>query len=602
MKRLSYFLYIGLICLTGSCDDSLDRFPKDGLAPENYFNNETELKTYSNQFYWMLPGAGLGYGENSDVAINFALSPEIQGTRIVPNSGGGWDWGGLRNINTLLKYSHRCKNIEIKEQYEGVARFFRTWFYFNKIKRFGDVPWCDKVLESNDPELFKARDSREIVMQNILEDIDFAIEKLPTNKSVDRVTKWTALALKSRLCLFEGTFRKYHGLDGWEFYLQQSVEASSSFIENAPYGVWQGSTKPYRDLFASYNAIDEEVILARDYSRELKVFHDANFHLRGTTSGRPGLNKKIVNSYLMKDGSRFTEKEGWETASYVAEMKDRDPRLTQTIVEPGHIRVKDETNTVLAPDFLASTTGYQIQKWDAGAAGDGWQCSFNDFIVFRAAEVYLNYAEAKAELGTLTQGDLDISIKKIRDRVGMPNMDMAVANANPDPYLSSKETGYPQVTGANKGIILEIRRERTIELIMEGFRYDDIVRWKEGKVFEQEFYGMYFEPFTEGSGENMYRCYDMNGDGVIADRTDYVDICLYTGTKPKVKGIIYYYKIGETFNLEDGIGGRIICHKQTEQKRVWDNAKDYLYPIPVQERMLNKNLTQNPGWKDGLPY
>ena len=107
--------------------------------------------------------------------------------------------------------------------------------------------------------------------------------------------------------------------------------------------------------------------------------------------------------------------------------------------------------------------------------------SSNDYILFRAAEVYLNYAEAKAELGTLTQEDLEISIKKIRDRVGMPNIDMFAANANPDPYLCAPETGYRNVTDPNKGVILEIRRERTIELCLEGHRYYDIIRWKEGK-------------------------------------------------------------------------------------------------------------------------
>ncbi|MEG1839479.1 MAG: RagB/SusD family nutrient uptake outer membrane protein, partial [Bacteroidaceae bacterium] len=132
MKKNPLSIIFILIFLMTSCDDSLDRFPLDGFSPENYFNNEIELKTYSNQFYSMLPSAGSGYGENSDVIINFTLSPEIQGSRVIPNSGAGWDWGMLHNINLMLQYSYRCKNTEIREQYEGIARFFRAWFYFEK--------------------------------------------------------------------------------------------------------------------------------------------------------------------------------------------------------------------------------------------------------------------------------------------------------------------------------------------------------------------------------------------------------------------------------------------------------------------------------------
>ncbi|BCI63263.1 RagB/SusD family nutrient uptake outer membrane protein [Coprobacter secundus] len=609
MRKINYSVIFFLMLLFIACDDKLDRFPLDSFAPENYFNNESELQTFSNQFYWLVPSAVAGYGENSDVILNHTMTPEMQGTRIVPNSGGGWDWGSLRNINLLLKYSYRCEDVDVREHYEGIARFFRAWFYFEKVKRFGDVPWYDKVLGSTDPELMKPRDSREFVMTKILEDLEFAIKKIPATKSTERITHWTALALKSRICLFEGTFRKYHQLGDWEKYLTQCVDASEKLMSSNQYRIYQNGAYPYRDLFASVSAIEDEVILARRYSKELKVYHDANFHLRGLTGGRAGMSKKIVDSYLMKDGSRFTEQEGWKTMQYYEEMQNRDPRLTQTVVNPGHIRVADKTKTVLAPDFNASISGYQIQKWDAGPDGDGWQQSYNDFIVFRIAEIYLNYAEAKAELGTLIQEDLNISIKKIRDRVGMPNIDMNQANSNPDPYLESPVTGYRNVTGPNKGVILEIRRERTIELACEGHRYYDIIRWKEGKVFEQEFYGMYFNSLDKGTGENRYGLYDMNDGQIGYEDEDYVDICIYSGKQPsdneisETTIILFFYKLNELFRLENGVdGGRIICHDLKDNPRKWDEEKDYLYPIPVQERLLNHNLTQNPGWNDGLSF
>ena len=209
----------------------------------------------------------------------------------------------------------------------------------------------------------------------------------------------------------------------------------------------------------------------------------------------------------------------------------------------------------------------------------------------------MNYAEAKAELGTLTQDDLKISIKKIRDRVGMPNIDMDAANANPDPYLCALESGYQNVTGPNKGVILEIRRERTIELLLEGFRYYDIIRWKEGKVFEQPYKGMYFPGLTQGSGDNRYDVFDMN-DGTVGDK-EKVDICIYTGKKPSVKNIRKFYKLGDEFVLTDGDKGNIICHDIEKEPRQWREDRDYLYPIPTQERLLsNGTLSQNPNWSN----
>jgi len=147
---------------------------------------------------------------------------------------------------------------------------------------------------------------------------------------------------------------------------------------------------------------------------------------------------------------------------------------------------------------------------------DLYGASYNDLPLFRSAEVYLNFAEAKAELGTLTQSDLDKSIKLLRDRVGMQNIDLAAANASPDPYLMAEETGYPNVNGENLGVILEIRRERTIELFDEKFRFYDLIRWKNGQAITHKFLGMYFP--APGA-------YDLDGNGTL-------DVCFYTDDVP----------------------------------------------------------------------
>ena len=166
----------------------------------------------------------------------------------------------------------------------------------------------------------------------------------------------------------------------------------------------------------------------------------------------------------------------------------------------------------------------------------------------------------------------------------MTNLDMELANSKLDPYLMSAATGYPNVKGANQGVILEIRRERTIELAMEGFRYYDIMRWKEGKLFENDLLGIY----VPGPGT-----YDLDKDG-----TD--DVCFYVGTKP-AGNVPLYLEIGEQIRLSNGESGYIICHSLITKK--WNEDRDYLYPVPISERTLSNGvITQNPGWNDGLNF
>ena len=594
-KNIILYSFIALLSGTAGCSDMLDQYPLDAISPETYYNNADELRSATNQFYGMFPGAASGYTESADVVCTFNLPAEVQGIRTVPTSGGGWNWEYLRAVNFYLSHSVRCDDVDAREHFDGIARFFRAYFYFEKVKRFGEVPWFDRELSSTDPELFRPRDSRDFIMDKILDDLTYAINNISDKKDLYNVTHWTALALKSRICLFEGTYRKYHGIPGYEKFLDECATASKLFIDNAPYAIYKTGAQPYRDLFSSMNAIEEEV----NYDRAQNVMHEANANTLSPTYGRPGMNKKIVNSYLMTNGDRFTDQPGYEAMQYYDEMQNRDPRLTQTVVGPGYMRINSDK--VESPNFSSSTTGYQIIKWVTDASGDGYMGSSNDYILFRAAEVFLNYAEAKAELGTLTQEDLEISIKKIRDRVGMPNIDMLAANANPDPYLCAPETGYRNVTGPNKGVILEIRRERTIELCLEGHRYYDIIRWKEGKMFEQPFLGMYFPGLTQGSGDNRYDVFDMN-DGIAGDK-EKVDICIYTGKKPSVKNIRKFYKLGEEFVLTDGDKGNIICHDIEKEPRQWNEERDYFFPIPTTERSLtNGALTQNPGWNDGLDF
>lgn len=609
MKRYILPAIAIIACLT-SCSKFLDRTPKDTLAPENYFRNETDLQLFSNTFYNNLLNKE-PYSEQSDQLVCLNLSAFLRGgnSRTVPNSGGGWGsgsgaWGDLRKMNTLLEYIGQCEDKDAVVKYTALTRFFRAYFYFNMVVRFGDVPWIDEQLESNSDNLYRPRDSREVVMGHMLDDIDYAIEHLPAAVSPYRVNRWTALALKARFCLFEGTFRKYHSpavhpemyvvdlpADSRSAadYLGLAAAAASEIMEDGPYTLAQ--VDDYRKLFANVDANKNEFILAIKNDQSLQICNNATAFAMMPTQGTPGFTRKFVASVLMADGTRFTDQAGWETMQYVDEMQGRDPRLAAITVCPGNVWLGDEA--VSPTDLGCSVTGYQVVKFVMDKTLPEWgrvDKSYNDMPVFRYAEVLLNYAEAKAELGTLSQDDVDATVNALRDRVGMAaHLDMETANATPDPYLLSEEFGYRNVSGANQGVILEIRRERALELAMEGFRLTDLLRWREGKCLEQPIYGMYFP----GVGQ-----YDLTGDGTP-------DIYLWQNVDPKTKDMTgFELGVSTGIELTEETTGFVYHHGNVS--RSFNEARDYYYPIPTKERQLyhekGVDLKQNPGWVDGLSY
>ncbi|MGH2624162.1 MAG: RagB/SusD family nutrient uptake outer membrane protein, partial [Sphingobacterium sp.] len=409
------------------------------------------LELYTNSFYSAaLPSAEGVYNEAIDNIVKTTLQDELTGKRIVPVSGGGWSWTDLRNINFFLGNCYTNLSFEEAAPYAGIARFFRAYFYYDKVRRFGDVPWYGKVLDVNDEaELLKARDPRVLIVDSIMADLDFAIANMSDAKSDEKVTKWTALALKSRVALFEGTFRKYHkdlNLPDATKYLELAVSSADELINSGQYSLYAGAGEnSYGALFSSVTAIPQEIILARKFSDALQIWHNVNYYTITASYGKPGLDKDLVNNYLMKDGTKFTDKANYDKLTFLEEIKDRDPRLSQTIRTPGYTRIGGAAP--VAPVFGNSVTGYQLIKFVGDVKYDNYNRSENDMPVFRYAEVLLNYAEAKAELGSLSQGDLDKSINLIRERAGMPNLLLAAANAKPDNYLSKS---YPAVDGTMK--------------------------------------------------------------------------------------------------------------------------------------------------------
>ena len=557
-----------------SCDkDFLDRASEDRVEAPYFFNTAKDLEVATNDFYSMLPGSEI-YQEDAKSDNLVPLNPDVRvrGGRVVPVTGGGWSWSNLRKINYFLANYHKVNDAAAKAKYGGIARFFRAYFYYDKVKTFGDVPWYNKVLDAKDPDLYKARDPRTLVMDSVMADLDYAIANIPDGKQLNLITRYTAMLLKARAALFEGTFRKYHGLDDANKYLEIAAEASNALIATNAYTLYTegGANAAYRNLFARNNQDNIETILAVDNELGIKV-NSLGYYLTSATAGSYGITKDLINSYLMTDGSRFTDKANYKTMGYYEEMQNRDPRLTQTTAGPD-FRVNGETKNEPV-NLTITTTGYRLIKALPDRAQWATSASYFDIILFRYAEALLIYAEARAELAQITQDDLNLTINKLRARVGMPNLSLVQANANPDPYL---ETMYTQVNGAFKGVILEIRRERRAELFNEGFRWDDLMRWKEGQKITQPMVGIYFA----GVG-----AYDFTGDGAA-------DVYVHTGsTSGAPSSVTSMININQRTlrnpinGTQNAPSGNLDPFPQGGQFR---EDRDYLAPIPSEDLLLNK--------------
>lgn len=337
---------------------------------------------------------------------------------------------------------------------------------------------------------------------------------------------------------------------------------------------------------ARYLLQNKEVILADPYDMIKGSNSNLNGYLFGDYEQSPS--RDLVQTYLMKDGKRFTDLPGYDKLPFVAEFQNRDPRMQQTLASPGFIRA-GETRPYIQR-LNKNFTGYHQVKGYANSTDNNIAGSI-DFPMYRYAEALLTNAEAKAELNALTQTDLDQSVNLLRARAGMPPLNLAAANANPDPVLA---TAFKDVTGANKGVILEIRRERRIEFALEGYRFNDLMRWHAGKLLEKIPEGMYFT----GLGK-----FDLTGDGIediiLIDKG--ADIPTEDKKEKNSLGItLVYYKAGSigesvTVYLKSGNEGGTIVTETNVRK--FTEPKYYYRPIPYTQVALNPALTQIFDWQ-----
>ena len=587
------YIFITIVAaLLFSCEkDFLDRIPETDITAAGFFNSTSDLEIYTNTFYDYFGAStrDLSTDDQTRHSEGDGLNSLLKGNLTLSNAD-NWDgWDVLRDINYFLA-NYDNNGVSEKEDpavvnhFVAFARFSRARWYISKIKDYGMVPWLDKPLNVDSEDLFKTQDSRDFVVEKIMEDLEFAVANLKESTNFkSQISKWSALAEMSRFCLYEGTFRKYHdyaGLNNANAYLTKSAEASQQIIDSGKYSIWTNGNPntAYNEFFIqeSYNG-NSEVIQSIEYS------YDAPRRTYGVVVYFYwGLSKNLVDSYLMTDGTRFTDVSGFDEKGFVEVFENRDPRMAQTIAYPGYIFPNTENDYLI----VATYGGYTQQKFLHNDENESLWNSQNDLAAYRYAEVLLNHAEAKAELGTLSQGDIDATINAIRARVGMPGLDMAAANANPD---SVQTTQYPNVSGANVGVIMEIRRERRIELACEGFRRGDMVRWKNGITLAQPQVGMYVPAFGG---------IDVTGDGTP-------DIAILNSPSetgpidalPNAAELVKYYVSDGSFYLTDGDSGYIAMTGDIAQPKSFEEPKYYYYPMGINDLLVNPNLVQVPYWE-----
>jgi hypothetical protein len=578
MKRI---IFIAVLVVLAGCKQSFDLYPPDKLSPETAFKTEKDLQLYANSFYNILPNGNdiVRSDGTSDYLAGSTVPNYINGSYdAVQAPAGSWSFSALRNINYFLEqYAQADISDEAKNHFQGLARFFRAWFYFEKVRQFGDVPWYDKTMDVSDPDIYKPRDSRDFVMKKVLEDLDFACVNIRTTKDAtsSQINRNIALGFKSRVCLYEGTFRKYHtefNLPEASFWLQQSADAAAQVMTSAQYSINKEATlnMSYRNLFINEQPKTNEVMLAAVNSLSLRVLNDANWYYTSATYGRRlSFTKSFINTFLKADGSRFTDQSNYNQIPFWDEVKNRDLRLQQTIRMDDYKR----EGTPAPPDFTYTYTGYMPYKFTVDSkATDGKAENSNSLPIMRYAEILLNYAEAKAELGTFNADDWNKTVKLLRERAGITNTAMPTVADN---YL--KTNYFPNVSDAN---LLEIRRERGIELSMEGFRYDDLMRWKLGPLLLKPYDGLYVPALNT--------LYDLNQDGI-----NDVSFVKTVPSNP-VKGVVYFVVNGTQHYLTNDTNGILIV--QNNLNREFEDFM-YLQPIPYDQIVLNPKVIQNPGWE-----
>ena len=556
----TYILGLGLcLCMTSCLNDGfLDIDPKDRQTEQTAFTSYDNFKMYS----WGLYEIFYGYGNNQD--MNF-FKGEYEADNMIRAVKGNegqyayqkakvnatdsdWDYDYIRKVNLMLDNVDDSEMSDTeKEHWRSVGYFFRAYKYFQMMSLFGDIPWIEHVLTESSEELYASRDPRDLVAKNILSNLKYAEEHIKESGDGDNTINTSVVqALISRFGLFEGTWRKYHGLEDAETYLRASAEASEKIMAK------------FKDLHPRYDEIFNSedlsgvpgIILYKAYETA-QLGHGLTRMVR-TGESKIEMTKDAVDSYLCKNGypiENGASLYGGDHDVY-KQFTNRDERLYYTVCPHHRLPTSNFKGFYNQgqPHFVdynwsvawnASQMGFWMWKYYnthtncANATG----VNTTDAPLFRLGEILLNYAEAKWELTEFNQDIADLTINKLRDRVHVAHMEVAQINEAFDP---ARDADIDPV-------LWEIRRERRVELMGEGFRFDDLRRWKKGHYVDKQPLGVY-----------------------VSNPAEYGNKLLINA-----EGYVYFF----------------------EKPLGWLD-KYYLRPIPLNQKALNPNLGQNPGWEE----
>ncbi len=538
----------------------LDVQPETEFTDDNFWISEATMRSFSYGLYDVFKGYGNGgffggdhfYSTLTDDVMTLDERTERDFPTAIPAtpSGTDWSWSSIRKANVLIDGARRATVDEgVRNKYIGVGRLFRAVLYWEKVRVFGDVPFYSTPIESTDQEaLFQARDSRVVVVDSIMADLDFAIAHLDDADDKLEVNRWTALALKSRIGLAAASTFEYHNVAGANTtaLYQASYDASKEIMDNGSYAL----NDDYTELFASENLTgNSEVILVKQYNENMShaihsfIFDEPFF----------GFTLSAVSSFLMTDGKPiaydggthpdytewvFNTNDSIKTSNTTFETLvditgNRDRRLSTIVDTTRLVFLFNKGIPMYSPAKYATYALIKDQPTQGVTAT-------TDAPIIRFGEVLLNYAEAAFELGSISQGDLDNSINLLRTRAGVAPLTVAVG------FMADDKDADVDA------LLWEIRRERRIELMLEPFRKWDLIRWKKGEYYDD----------------------DRSFVGVKGD--------------PSIK---YEAGIDVLYNA----GGYLYAQNPEDRRELW-NDKKYLYPLPADQLVLNSNLTQNPGW------
>lgn len=560
---------INIICLLLlttliSCDSILDKEPLDTFTNTNFWKNESNVSGYANEFYEQFTGYGNGSGagdfyyktlSDDQAGQSFADWAYIN----IPASNTTWRdaWIEVRRANIMLEKVAGISTIsdDVKNHWLGVAHLMRAWQYYHLVRMFGNVQWIEKSLDITDEGiLYGSRDGRDDVMDKVLEDLNFATANINDVTSKTTWSRSLANAMKAEVCLYEGTFRKYRksedgqdapDTEGATKYLAACKEACSAIMGK--------SYKLNSSYQGNYNSVDlstnTEMIFYKAYKQSI-LMHSLIAYTCSSTQ-ISGMSKNAFEAYLFTDGkplslTSFDKSDAAPLKYGYLSLNDmlsiRDKRLAQTIDSVVFYdgRAFTRFNEGMG---MTSSTGYGVAKYDNKSIPTIYRnqttSNYTHAPLFWLAVIYLNYAEACAELGTITQGDLDKTINLLKDRAGLPHLSLTVGFSDPNNNHSVSD------------LIWEIRRERRCELMFDNWnRYWDLIRWHQ------------LDKLDSTTNPDI-----LKGANVINDPS-------YNATK-----------IG---NYIDGSKGKVRTY----------NKKYYLYPLSSDQISLNPNLApNNPGWE-----